>query len=396
MRHISPRVRGAVRLSLRTAPVPTLAALAAVIALGALSALSCGGVKGSGFADPDAGGSASGGLGSGSSGTGGFQFDSGLVSPSSEGGTAPSAPIAINGCPGTLSASNTSSLQAGGAVPATMKWLYPYDQTVFPGGILAPILQWAQAGSPDGVYVHLHSNRFDYKGCFAGSTPPQLALPQMVWDTAWAQGDGINDPLTVEVTTTTGGTVTGPIRESWTLARGSLKGIVYYNTYTSQIAAQAQNAGNNNNNNNGAVMSLAPGASKPTALITLAGVSPVGPCISCHSVSANGQYFGRPTPLLSLRWYQCLRPRRQRVLRPIHNAEPQRATREDPQRRLGLQRDVSRRLAIAHRRAVRPTSPPFPAGIGNNPGMIGPAPSKMHNPQTGAVMNFRAYRPSTR
>ena len=99
-----------------------------------------------------------------------------------------------------------------------MMWLYPYDQTVFPAGILAPTLQWGQSTTPDGVYLHLRSSAFDYRGCFAGANPPQLAVPQQAYDTAFVQSGGVNDPLTVEVTTISGGTVTGPIRETWTLA----------------------------------------------------------------------------------------------------------------------------------------------------------------------------------
>ena len=60
-------------------------------------------------------------------------------------------------------------------------------------------------------------------------------------------------------------------------ALGSLKGSIYYNTYTSPQVA-----------NNGAVMRIQPGAATPTALLTIPGTSPVGPCISCHSLSADG------------------------------------------------------------------------------------------------------------
>jgi hypothetical protein len=65
--------------------------------------------------------------------------------------------------------------------------------------------------------------------------------------------------------------VTGPITESWTIAQGSLRGTVYYNSYDSPLA------------NGGAVLSLQPGAAAPTVL--MGGGSG---CVVCHSVSADG------------------------------------------------------------------------------------------------------------
>src|SRR5581483_10770201 len=169
--------------------------------------------------------------------------------------------------------------EAGGAVDSAMKWLYPYDGTVFPGGLLPPVLQWSaqSGGTPSGVMIHLHSQLFDYKGCFGATSPTNLAIPTDVWNQALGQSNGASDPLTVELTTITGGKVSGPITEHWTIALGSLKGLIYYNTYTSPQVG-----------NNGAVMMLKPGQATPTPVLAIAGISPTGPCISCHSLSANG------------------------------------------------------------------------------------------------------------
>src|SRR5688572_31770176 len=41
-------------------------------------------------------------------------------------------------------------------------FLYPYDKTVFPGGILPPLVQWKPApGAVDVLYIHIKSSRFD-------------------------------------------------------------------------------------------------------------------------------------------------------------------------------------------------------------------------------------------
>ncbi len=192
-------------------------------------------------------------------------------------------PVSDNSCPGSLSAANVTALKAASANSASLKWLYPYDVTVFPGGILSPVLQWSQTGTPDGVYLHLHSQKYDYTGCFKGSNPPQLKIPELEWATAFAQSGGKPDPLTVELSTITGSTVSGKIKETWTFAKGSLAGVVYYNTYGSSLVP-------GQTGQNGAVMKIAPGATQPTAFLYTTGTSvfPFGPCVSCHALSSSG------------------------------------------------------------------------------------------------------------
>ena len=51
---------------------------------------------------------------------------------------------------------------------ATVSILYPYDGTVWPQGLLAPLLQWNPgAHAFDSVYVHIQENNYEYKGYFA-------------------------------------------------------------------------------------------------------------------------------------------------------------------------------------------------------------------------------------
>jgi hypothetical protein len=80
------------------------------------------------------------------------------------------------------------------------------------------------------------------------------------------------DPVVIQVTKSSGGAITGPIKETWTIAQGSLKGTVYYNTYTSPKA-----------NGVGAVMRIRPGSD---ADVFIGGSA--GGCTVCHTVSANG------------------------------------------------------------------------------------------------------------
>lgn len=135
---------------------------------------------------------------------GGFGSSGGFAS--SDSGAVTVAPIDAsvtdNHCPGPLSASQQSALAGASSNSATLAWLYPYDATVFPGGLASPILQWSQSGTPDGVYLHLRSKKYDFKGCYAGSSPPELKVDETEWATAYAQsGGGPSDPLTVELST---------------------------------------------------------------------------------------------------------------------------------------------------------------------------------------------------
>ena len=54
-----------------------------------------------------------------------------------------------------------------------MKWLYPYDRTVFPGGLLAAgaAVDASGRGQPTRRVRAPHSKLFDYKGCFGPRAP---------------------------------------------------------------------------------------------------------------------------------------------------------------------------------------------------------------------------------
>ena len=136
--------------------------------------------------------------------------------------------------PGNVSAGDQTKLLAGGNADAGFKWLYPYDKTVFPRGLTAPVLQLAGT-APSAFYVHVKSKFLDYQGFFAGTNPAQVTLSAFTWKTI-SQSAQANDPVSVEVTKIAGGLVTGPTKETWTIAQGALKGTVYYNSYNSPLA----------------------------------------------------------------------------------------------------------------------------------------------------------------
>jgi hypothetical protein len=186
--------------------------------------------------------------------------------------------------PGNVDAATQARLRAGGAADPAFAWLYPYDQTVFPRGLAAPLLQFA--GTPTTAYrLVVKSKLLDYEGFFAGASPARLDMGQALWRTITLSAQAL-DPVSVEVTkaaaSADGGVdVTGPIKETWTIAQGSLRGMVYYNSYDSLIARGDAGAGNDM----GAVMRIRPNAPIPEVFI---GGAQKGSCTVCHTVSANG------------------------------------------------------------------------------------------------------------
>ena len=212
----------------------------------------------------------------------------------------------------------------------------------------SPVLQWSQTGTPDGVYLHLHSQKYDYTGCFKGSNPPQLQIPEVEWATAFAQSGGKSDPLSVQLSTITGGTVSGAIQETWTFAKGSLAGVVYYNTYGSKLVPGQMGQ-------NGAVMKIAPGAAQPTAFLYTTGTSvfPFGPCVSCHSLSSNGSML-----VAQQHFYPGEKPLNGKGsmsfdLTKTPTPDPTNADGEHAERRLGLLGGLSGRHDPAHERRAR-------------------------------------------
>jgi hypothetical protein len=233
------------------------------------------------------------------------------------------------------------------------------------------------------VYLYLSSKNYTFTGCFKGTNPPQLQIPEVEWATAYAQSAGKGDPLTVELSTITGGTVSGAIKESWTFAKGSLAGVVYYNTYGSKLVP-GQAAGGN-----GAVMKIVNGQAQ-AFLYTNGGVSPFGPCVSCHSLSSNGSvmvaqqhFYPGDDPLSgkgSMSFDLTKTPKPDPTM-------PMASTLNDDWGFSAVYPDGSI-LLTSGEPGDSTTTPIFPGVAGNNPAMIGPKGATMYNTATGATINF--------
>jgi hypothetical protein len=182
--------------------------------------------------------------------------------------------VSVTANPGAVSDADQALLRAGGTggtagigPDGTFAVLYPYDRTVFPRGLPSPVWQMKGA-SPVSLYVKVTVGAFyTYEAFSAAGTPPRFRLPEDVWKGATLSTTA-QDWLIVDITELAGGVATGPIRQAYRIAQGSVTGMVYYNTYQSPLA-----------NNEGAVMRMRLNGKAEVV---------VAKCNVCHTVSSQG------------------------------------------------------------------------------------------------------------
>ncbi|MEO6954733.1 MAG: hypothetical protein ABI321_23235 [Polyangia bacterium] len=177
-----------------------------------------------------------------------------------------------------------------------LKMLYPYDGTVWPRGMLAPLLQWDWSfGDADAIRIDLSTTTgsFSYSGTFSrpailtqtGGKFVRHPIPQDVWEMATNSAGGA-DKLTVKVTLARSGVAYGPLTQTWVIASGRLNGIIYYNSYGTQLAKNDTGAVGGDHKFGGAVLSIHVGDQGPA--LVAGGNGDSSACRVCHSVAANG------------------------------------------------------------------------------------------------------------
>jgi len=208
--------------------------------------------------------------------------------------------------PAVTDAATTAALQtpAENGAARDLKLLYPYDKTVFPRGLLAPLLQWSSSlGSVDAVEIKLAttSGSFSWTGRFArpailsqtGGTFIRHPIPQDVWAMATNSAGGpttenTRDDLTVSLVVAKGGVGYGPITQTWTIAPGRLAGTVYYNSYGTQLVKNSNDFDSNGNQYGAAVLSIREGEAGPSVVAGPTGTTDGEGCRVCHSVAQDG------------------------------------------------------------------------------------------------------------
>ena len=177
-------------------------------------------------------------------------------------------------------------LQGSPQADAGLAWLYPYDNTVWPRGLLAPLLQWSAPRSYDAVDIRLSEKGFDYEGTFAKTATPFIhhPIPAAAWKALAYSNQG--ETVTVRLVFAAGGVAYGPITETWKIASGTLKGTVYYQSYGTSLVHNSNIVSEQTPNGNlfgAATLAIKHGKTDP---MLVAGSDTE--CRVCHAVSANG------------------------------------------------------------------------------------------------------------
>jgi hypothetical protein len=169
-----------------------------------------------------------------------------------------------------------AALRATNTADKNIIWAYPYDGTVWPRGLLPPILQWNGGAGADVYYIHIENATFalDEFAKAASAPASQLALDATVWQRLVDSSAG---PTKLTVARWNGTSATRIAEHTWTIAPGSMRGTIYYWS-----------------NNLGRVLRIKPGAPQPD---DFANKPPLNDpamykqssCLmTCHTVSADG------------------------------------------------------------------------------------------------------------
>ncbi|OJY15128.1 MAG: hypothetical protein BGO98_22000 [Myxococcales bacterium 68-20] len=170
------------------------------------------------------------------------------------------------------------------ASAAELGFLYPYDKTVWPRGLLPPLLMWQSTREASAVYVKLSQGNYTFEGTYSLAQFPagsdarrRVRLEESAWKTATQGNTGDDLKLEVKIYSSADDKVYGPISRTWKVAPGVLKGTVYYNSYDSSLTAGG-------GAEMGGVIKIRPRSPDPE----LALPNMAGKCHVCHSVSADG------------------------------------------------------------------------------------------------------------
>lgn len=171
---------------------------------------------------------------------------------------------------------------------ASLQMLYPYDATVWPRGLLAPLLQWTNDKPWDGIYIHIQEAAFEYTGTFAPTSAAAFDTHPIPID-AWNQLSESNagEDVTVTIELAAAGVVYGPMVEHWKIASAPLKGTVYYQSYGTNLATNFGGAKPDNHRFGAATLGIRPGQTAPFLVAGKTSADSSG-CRVCHSVASDG------------------------------------------------------------------------------------------------------------
>jgi hypothetical protein len=201
----------------------------------------------------------------------------------------------------TLGNTGTVTITVSCGADPNLQILYPYNKTVFPLGLLPPIIQWKDSGTtttgyakvtlqypttgtPIFLWSEIVSENGPLPGQYAtlptGSGLPvtgggRASIPAIVWTTLQNAAAGSNVLISVQTLLSNQGTI--PASVTVQFATAPLKGTIYYQSYDTNLLTHGAATPT------GAVLGITVGAQAPTLVDGNATT-----CRACHSVSANG------------------------------------------------------------------------------------------------------------
>jgi hypothetical protein len=198
----------------------------------------------------------------------------------------------------------------GDPTDANLSIVYPYTDTLFPLGLVAPLLQWKNNGQAanGGVVVTLEyppgAPIFSVSQLMSESmtapvplraAQPRFPIPQSLWfafeQTIHRNRATLGDKGRIYVRRRVGSTTYKSKFIDVRFAPGQLKGRIYYNSYGTALvnnyggAKQSPGGAFPSGRFGAATLVIPPGATSPSVA---AGFSGPGGCHVCHSASADG------------------------------------------------------------------------------------------------------------
>ena len=178
-----------------------------------------------------------------------------------------------------------------------LRFIYPYEGTIFPRGVLAPLVAWSWSlADAEAIQLSLRteSGSFSWTGQFGrpailsetGGPFVQHPIPENIWQLASNSASGKEDRLIVALTVAQDGQAYGPIEARWTIAEARLSGTIYYNSYGTNLARNFTGAVGGDGRFGGATLGIKVGDTGPSLIAGQDGDRSY--CRVCHSVSADG------------------------------------------------------------------------------------------------------------
>ncbi len=165
----------------------------------------------------------------------------------------------------------------GASTPdAGVTWAYPYNGTVWPRGLNAPLLMW-NGGAPSDVYmVKVQNSTFELDSFINAPNAPTAQVPfdEVTWQQLVDSSDG---KTSFKVARWDGTNATVVADHDWSIAPASMRGTIYYWS-----------------NNLGRVLRIKPGSPTPDDFANQAPLddpnqyTPSSCLMTCHTVSADG------------------------------------------------------------------------------------------------------------